>query len=488
MPRFRLPQFLTRTASPHSTVTAPAHRYEGFTKDGRVALRDRRGTAKAKIPNVDTKSETLGSDPLAIYKPTGSKGVDAAKAMANFTGWTFVAVNAIGSEVANIQLRLYSVSGDDHKELDDHELLTLLDTVNGSMTGIELKYVTMAHLELTGNCFLLLDGVTSGMSKPRGIYPLNPGSVHVKLNKDSFPYTLDHYEYTLDGSIFKFQPYQVLHIISPDPNDPFAGIGIPQTIPSWIDSDNYVMEYNRKFFINGAQVGLFIRTEMNVEGNIDRIRKRWANRQEGIEGAHKVLVLPKGVELKHTGVTHKDMDFGNLASETRDRILAAFRVSKTILGMAESDTNRATRRLPTTCSPNAPSSRRLCSSSPTSKSSWSRVTAATSTSPSSTRRQNITRRRHRITSTITRHALSTGTAWTRSGWRNAPAASWHSAKLYGAIVPVPAACGARALNRRTASPHPRRFAAARPAAAPPGRRSRSARTPSDRATPARGRR
>ena len=36
------------------------------------------------------------------------------------------------------------------------------------------------------------------------------------------------------------------------------------------------------------------------------------------------------------------MDFSKLTEATRDRILAAFRVSKTILGTAESDTNRAT--------------------------------------------------------------------------------------------------------------------------------------------------
>src|SRR5580698_9807236 len=66
----------------------------------------------------------------------------------NFTGRTIAAVNAIASEVANIQLRLYQVEGDDHKELDDHPLLTLLQGVNEQMTGIGLKYVTMAHLEL----------------------------------------------------------------------------------------------------------------------------------------------------------------------------------------------------------------------------------------------------------------------------------------------------------------------------------------------------
>jgi hypothetical protein len=69
---------------------------------GAIVLRDRRGTRKAETPDVDTKSSTLSSDPLAIYKPDGAKHVDAAKAMGNFTNWTYAAVNAVASEVANI--------------------------------------------------------------------------------------------------------------------------------------------------------------------------------------------------------------------------------------------------------------------------------------------------------------------------------------------------------------------------------------------------
>ena len=112
----------------HGNVTVP------FQSNGAVVLRDRRGTSKAEIPDVDQKSEGFGSDPLAIYKPTGAKAVSPAKAMANFNGWTFAAVNAIASEVANIQFRLYKVSGDNHEEQDDHELLTLLDGVNEFIT------------------------------------------------------------------------------------------------------------------------------------------------------------------------------------------------------------------------------------------------------------------------------------------------------------------------------------------------------------------
>jgi len=70
--------------------------------------------------------------------------------MASVNGWTFAAVNAIASEVSNIQLRLYQVKGDDHEEQEDHPLLTLLDGVNERRTGIELKYV--AKIGLANGC------------------------------------------------------------------------------------------------------------------------------------------------------------------------------------------------------------------------------------------------------------------------------------------------------------------------------------------------
>ncbi|HEX3861285.1 MAG TPA: phage portal protein [Stellaceae bacterium] len=340
MPRFT--NFVREFFGAEQKNADRVNRYEGFQSDGAIVLQDSRGTRKAEIPAAETKSAVVGDNPLAIYKPTGAKSVDAAKAMANFTGWTYAAVNAISSEVANIEFRLFRVTGNEHEELDDHPLLTLLDGVNEQMTGIELKYISLAHLELTGNAYWFLDGVKSETGEPTAIHPLNPGRMRVKLDKSAFPYKISHYEYTFDGNVYTFQPYQIVHIKYPDPNDPFVGIGVPQTIPSWIDSDNYAMEYNRKFFINGANIGLFLQTETNVEGNIDRIRKGFANRHEGVENAHKVPVLPKGVELKHTGLSQRDMDFANLTDRTRDRILAGFRVSKTILGTAESETNRAT--------------------------------------------------------------------------------------------------------------------------------------------------
>jgi hypothetical protein len=101
-----MPRFLRSFFGADQKDTLPVNRYEGFQGNGAVVLRDRRGAAKAEIPEADAKSFAGGDDPLAIYKPTGAKHVDAAKAMGSFTGWTYAAVNAIASEVANIQFRL----------------------------------------------------------------------------------------------------------------------------------------------------------------------------------------------------------------------------------------------------------------------------------------------------------------------------------------------------------------------------------------------
>lgn len=330
------------TDGQRSPDVVPLNTVEGFKGNGAVVMRDSRGARKGEIPNSKFKSETLGDDPLAIYKPTGAKEVDAAKAMGNFSGWVYAAVNAIASEIANIQWRLYKINGDDHVEQDEHDILTLLEGVNEYMTGIELKYITASHLELTGNCFWLLDGVKDETTPPKSIHILNPGRVRVKLDKSRFPYTISHYEFTIDGKVMRFEKYQILQLKYPDPGDPYVGVGVPQTIPVWIDSDNYAMEYNRKFFINGAAVGMYIQTDTNVEANLERIKQGWSDAYSGTENAHKTPVLPKGAKLEHTGVTQRDMDFDKLTTATRDRILAGFRVSKTILGTAESDTNRAT--------------------------------------------------------------------------------------------------------------------------------------------------
>ena len=307
---------------------------------------DRHGM-RAKGSKALGKFTDFGDDynPMEIPRPSAGKAVDPAKALANYRGYPYAAGKAIAREVMNIDFRLFEASGKNHKEKDTHPLLDLLDSVNSDMTGPELKFMTSLHLDFTGNAYWLLYGAKSETDKPKAIYILDPSRVTVLLDKSTFPYTIKGYKLKLEGGVkpIDFQPYEILHFREPDPTNPFEGVGVVQSIAPWIDVDNYAMEFNRKFFVNGARPAA---DSFKPSSRTMRSSKLsdvgFADMHEGIDNMNRLAILPSGVKWQEAGAGPKDMDFAKLADNARDRILAAFGVSKTILGTAESDTNRAT--------------------------------------------------------------------------------------------------------------------------------------------------
>lgn len=281
------------------------------------------------------------ADPMALFAST--KKSDARKAMAVNNNWVYACVRAISEEIANARFRLFKIGKDGkHEEVFDHEILDALESVNGYQTGYELRYLLGAHLELTGNAFWLLDGVKDATSVPKAIYPLNPA--YMKVTRGDMREPIKGYVYTVPNRKPEyFQPFEVMHLKYPDPNDNVEGIGTVESIAQWIDSENYATEWNRRFFQNGARIGGFLKTEnaLNKE-QMEFLRHNFEDLYKGVENAHKVAVLPKGVEYTAGGDTVKELDFNQGQIVLRDKILAGFRVPKTILGASESETNRAT--------------------------------------------------------------------------------------------------------------------------------------------------
>src|ERR1017187_3941781 len=111
-----------------------------------------------------------GGNQFVIDRPGAGTPVDAERALSNNKGFVYAAVNAKAREVMTIDWRMFKVNGDDHEEQNDHELLDLLDAVNDDMTGLELKYLTSACLDFTGNAFWFREGVNDEFSKPKAIH------------------------------------------------------------------------------------------------------------------------------------------------------------------------------------------------------------------------------------------------------------------------------------------------------------------------------
>ncbi len=288
--------------------------------------------------------DSSNSDPFAIW--ASSKRVSPAKAMTVYNGWVYACVRAIAEEIANMRWRLFKMDNEEATEIFDHELLDLLNGVNETQTGYELKYLMGSHLELAGNFYAVMDGVKADKDgkqngKPKALLPLNPSGVRVVIDHSQFPSRITRFEYTSYGKRYNFDPSEVLHLKYPDPGDMHEGIGTAQSIPLWIDADTYAMEFNRRFFINGARIGGILESDnARTEAQLLYIKKSFEAIHKGYDSAYKTLVLPKGTKYTQASESQKDMDFNNLMVMMRDRILAGFRVPRTVLGITD-DVNRA---------------------------------------------------------------------------------------------------------------------------------------------------
>lgn len=293
-----------------------------------------------KAVSLSLASAMTDFDPFNVWSQT--RKVTAEKALSLNTGWVYTCVRAISEEIAKQRFRLFQVKKDGtNEEIFDHEILDLLEGVNPYQTGYDLKYLTASYLELAGNTYWLLDGVTSETSKPTAIYLLNPKNTSPIPAK--LPEFIKGYRYSINGETQTFQPYEIMHFKYPDPNDPYQGIGTVQAVMDWIQTDNFATDVNMNYFKNGARLGGLLSSENAItDAQMKVMRASFENLYKGAGNAYRVAVLPKGVKYDEASSTPKDMDFANMQTVMREKILSGFRVPKTILGSSESETNRAT--------------------------------------------------------------------------------------------------------------------------------------------------
>lgn len=276
-----------------------------------------------------------------VWGSDGQDRVTPGTLMDNDKNWVYVCVDKIADSVSAIPLKLmkYNKNGDD-TEVYDHPALNLLDRPNEQMTGRDFRYITMTHLELTGNAYWLKDKPKN----PTTLFPLNPRYVTPKLAKDGM--SIDSYTFRAAGgqvgsiSTTVYQPDSIIHPKYPNPKSPLIGRGTLEPIAEWVDVDNYATEYNRRFFLNSATFGGAIQTEATSEDALTKVQMAFNNNHKGLQNAHKFIFLPKGSELNDTGVTPKDMQMQQADATFRDKILAAFGVPKSVVGIVE-DVNRA---------------------------------------------------------------------------------------------------------------------------------------------------
>lgn len=284
------------------------------------------------------KGITGGGDANTSIMNLFSRGasISTKEAMGFYTEWSAACIRAIADSASNVELQLFKSGLKSDTQLFDHPVLDLLNNPNDSQSKYDLLFTTVAHLELSGNAFLLKD---TEAGKPKTLHNLNPG--RMEILKSVVPNPVMGYKYFNGNKTIPYNTDQILHFKTPNPNDPYEGIGTGQLAINWLEADQLATEWNKSFFANSARPETVLKpSEIMSAEKLEFLRNSFERLYKGTNNAHKTAVLPTGVEIEKMGWTAKEMDFTEGQRMARDKILAAYGVPKSILGIVE-DVNRA---------------------------------------------------------------------------------------------------------------------------------------------------
>lgn len=260
-----------------------------------------------------------------------------------YKGWVYANVKRRAEQMASVEIRLMREGRMGPEEVFDHDALELLDKVNNQMTRRELFETLHAHLDLAGEGFWHVDRGERATMSPQSIVPLLPDKIQIVPGEESL---IGGYIYRFtdkDGTAkeIPLEPQEVVFFKEPNPTDLFRGRSVVQAAAQTIDVDDSGEMWNWHSFRHGTSAKPAFSTEQVMDE--ESLKRQYAMLLEhwsGVEHANKPMILMGGLKAENLGMSNKDMEFIEGQKWTRDKIMALFGTTKTILGITE-DVNRA---------------------------------------------------------------------------------------------------------------------------------------------------
>jgi phage portal protein BeeE len=171
-----------------------------------------------------------------------------------------------------------------------HPALSVWTQPNQFFTTQEFVESEQQHIDLTGEGWWVV--VRAG-GRPIELWPVRPDRMIPVPHPTKF---LSGYVYNgPDGEKVPLGLDEVIQIRMPNPWDPYRGMGPVQSILADLDSARYSAEWNRNFFLNGAEPGGIIEVPTSLDDEeFEQLRMRWNEQHRGVANAHRVAILEHG--------------------------------------------------------------------------------------------------------------------------------------------------------------------------------------------------
>ena len=261
-------------------------------------------------------------------------GYESYLKMYGQVGWLFGAVSLISESVADVGWHLYRVDRGEREEIPDHPVVELLKHVNRFQTWYQFSQLIQMYIGLVGEAFIVLNlKKIAGVIVPVEMWLAPPQYMVVRPDPDKY---ISHYEYRRGTNVLPLAVEEVIHIMSPNPHNPYRGLGTAQSIGEDLDSERYATRYQNRLFYNDATPGLLIEfPSLPPKPQRDQLREEWDEIHRGWRNARKTGFLWGGAKANTVTMTNRDMDFWRLRKINRETILGSYRIPTSLMGLAE---------------------------------------------------------------------------------------------------------------------------------------------------------
>jgi HK97 family phage portal protein len=324
-----------------------------FSFEGKAA-----GGARAVIPGRrDSAPEIYGTQ---LGRTSGSRfaAASAKRQLESFASgtdkamdWVADCMGIIAETAAHAEWHLEDYEGntaprtrteaEKNARLADPWLVQLLEEPNAHQSWEELMELFLIDRYITGDGFILKRG-DDGNGRPLQLLRLAPQHTEVVPGKKGE--LIECYEYKPPGQVpIKIPPERVIHWKGVNPHDSFRGAGIIAMGPRVFDGEIALTETKTSYYENGARLEGVLEAEQAIsDSNASKLRRQFAGIYAGARQAFQVAVLGRGLTYKPIQSDAQKAEFGMMSDQSRDRILALFRVPKVMLGLGNETSSTTT--------------------------------------------------------------------------------------------------------------------------------------------------
>lgn len=219
-----------------------------------------------------------------------------------------------------------------------HPFLKLIRKPNPMFSQFQFLELHFTFMGLCGESFwYVAKGEKTG--EPKELYLLRPDLIDVAID-DKDPRGLVA-GYVLDlgsGKKQTFNPDEIIHFKLPNPLNPHRGLGVVEAAKIYIETEEYTSNWTKNSVYNSGRPSGIV----NVRGTItkeefEQLKKQYKNQYTGVENAGKTLFLKgaEGVDYQKLGMELGEVALKDLKDMVKDDLMFMYRISKTMMGIAE---------------------------------------------------------------------------------------------------------------------------------------------------------